>query len=226
MSQNANSEISLLSDIQYYSAATHGKETAVLGRLDDIPYSESGKTVNGSFEIVKGEKGIGLRLVNKVDGIAEGRQVGSLLVDKLSLGKFVKKIGDYEIYENGEVFYRTMSKEHYDELLKTNKILGTGECTTSPTQAFSESYEGVLVQFKVKRGTIERLEEIGIAARNHKDVLLKHPNLKPDISPWNTQFARFKLEKGQVNIALGQGEALKIFNESVIEFKFIKDFTK
>ena len=48
----------------------------------------------------------------------------SKLVEKLNLGKFIKKIGDYEVYENGEVFYRTMSKEHYDELLITNKIPG------------------------------------------------------------------------------------------------------
>ncbi|GIQ60051.1 hypothetical protein Flavo103_31870 [Flavobacterium collinsii] len=78
----------------------------------------------------------------------------------------------------------------------------------------------------MKRGTIESLEEIGIAARNNKDVLLKHPTLKPDTSPWNTQHARFKLEKGQVNIALGQGEALKLFNKGIIEFKFIKEIIK
>ena len=45
----------------------------------------------------------------------------SKLVDNLDLGQFVKKIGDYEVYENGEVFYRTMSKEHYEELLKNEQ---------------------------------------------------------------------------------------------------------
>jgi hypothetical protein len=78
----------------------------------------------------------------------------SKLVDNLDLGQFVNKIGDYEVYENGEVFYRTMSKEHYEELLKTRRMIGTGETTTSPTRAFSESY---LVQFKMKRGTIDEL---------------------------------------------------------------------
>ena len=78
-------------------------------------------------------------------------KVISKLVEKLNLGKFVKKIGDYEVYEKGEVFYRTMSKEHYDELLRTNKMRATGETTTSPNMAFSEGYEGILVQFKVKR---------------------------------------------------------------------------
>ena len=150
----------------------------------------------------------------------------SKLVEKLNLGKFIKKIGDYEVYENGEVFYRTMSKEHYDELLRTNKIRATGETTTSPNMTFSEGYEGILVQFKVKRGTIEKLENIGIAARNNKMALKKHQNLKLDISPWNEKYARFKLEKGQVNIALGKGEALKIFNDNILEFKFVKEIKK
>lgn len=125
-----------------------------------------------------------------------------------------------------------MSKEHYDELLRTNKIRATGDTTTSPNMAFSEGYEGILVQFKVKRGTIEKLETIGVAARNNKMALKKHQNLKLDISPWNEKYARFKLEKGQVNIALGKGEvnialgkgeALKIFNDNILEFKFIKE---
>ena len=150
----------------------------------------------------------------------------SKLVEKLNLGKFIKKIGDYEVYENGEVFYRTMSKEHYDELLRTNKMRATGETTTSPNMAFSEGYEGILVQFKVKRGTIEKLENIGIASGNHPDILELHATLKKDISPWNEKYARFKLEKGQVNIALGKGEALKIFNDNILEIKFVKEIKK
>ena len=99
----------------------------------------------------------------------------------------------------------------------------TGETTTSPNMAFSEGYEGILVQFKVKRGTIEKLENIGIASGNHPDILELHATLKKDISPWNEKYARFKLEKGQVNIALGKGEALKIFNDNILEFRFVKE---
>ena len=32
----------------------------------------------------------------------------------------------------------------------------------------------------------------------------------------------FKLENGQVNIALGRGKALEIFNDNILEYKFIK----
>ena len=37
---------------------------------------------------------------------------------------------------------------------RTNRMRATGETTTSPNRAFSEGYEGILVQFKVKRGTV------------------------------------------------------------------------
>ena len=179
----------------------------------------AGETLDSANEVT-----LPNNIAEKVTRIAE--KSISKLVEKLNLGKFIKKIGDYEVYENGEVFYRTMSKEHYDELLRTNKMRATGETTTSPNMAFSEGYEGILVQFKVKRGTIEKLENIGIAARNNKTALKKHKNLKKDISPWNEKYARFKLEKGQVNIALGKGEALKIFNDNILEFKFVKEIKK
>lgn len=58
--------------------------------------------------------------------------------------------------KNGKVFYRSVSKQHYDELVKANKMLSTGETTTSPNLVFSESYEGIIVQFKVQRGAIKK----------------------------------------------------------------------
>ena len=162
---------------------------------------------------------------NSFKALWKGRNVEeavSKLVDNLDLGASVGKIGDYEVYEKGEVFYRTMSREDYEVLIKTNRMPGTGETTTSPTMSFSENYEGILVQFKVKRGTIRNLEEIGIAGRNHPGILVQHPLLKADKSPWSLENARFKLENGQVNIALGRGKALEIFNDNILEYKFIK----
>jgi len=153
----------------------------------------------------------------------------SKLVSELDLGPFVTKIGDYEVYENGEVFYRTMSKEHYEELVKTNRMPGTGETTTSPTMLFSESYEGVIVQFKVKRGTIDELRSIGVS--DGHPLINQHfgkmPNNQDIGGGWNTSKARFKVEtllsskKKQINISLGKGEALDRFNSNIIEFKKI-----
>ena len=158
----------------------------------------------------------------------------SKLVDNLDLGQFVNKIGDYEMYENGEVFYRTMSKEHYEELLKTGRMIGTGETTTSPTRAFSESYEGYLVQFKMKRGTIDELKLIGVTDGNPlvKRLFGKMPMNSEVGGNWSKSKARFKVEtlrttnSKQVNIALGQGEALNIFNNNIIEYQLIKIIKK
>jgi hypothetical protein len=152
---------------------------------------------------------------------------GTKLVDKLDLGKFVKKIGDYEVYEKGEVFYRTISKSHYDELVANKRLLGTGEATTSPTQVFSEDYNGIMVKFKVKNGTIDELKKIGISDGS-PEVASQFGQMPTKTSApngkWNLNNARFKFEKTQVNIALGQtdGKAMKIFNDNMLEFEFIK----
>lgn len=124
-----------------------------------------------------------------------------------------------------------MSREHYEELVKTNRMPGTGETTTSPTMLFSESYEGVLVQFKVKRGTIDELRSIGVS--DGHPLINQHfgkmPNNQDIGGGWNTSKARFKVEtllsskKKQINISLGKGEALDRFNSNIIEFKKIKD---
>nr|WP_311472308.1 hypothetical protein [uncultured Porphyromonas sp.] len=108
---------------------------------------------------------------------------------------------------------------------------GTGETTTSPTMLFSESYEGVLVQFKVKRGTIDELRSIGVS--DGHPLINQHfgkmPNNQDIGGGWNTSKARFKVEtllsskKKQINISLGKGEALDRFNSNIIEFKKIKD---
>ena len=171
---------------------------------------------------------------NSFKALWKGRNVEeavSKLVDNLDLGASVGKIGDYEVYEKGEVFYRTMSREDYEVLIKTNRMPGTGETTTSPTMLFSESYEGVLVQFKVKRGTIDELRSIGVSD-GHPLINLhfgKMPNNQDIGGGWNMSKARFKVEtllsskKKQINISLGKGEALDRFNSNIIEFKKIKD---
>ena len=51
---------------------------------------------------------------------------------------------------------------------------------------------------------------------------IRHCVSRSQRSPWSLENARFKLENGQVNIALGQGKALEIFNDNILEYKFIK----
>ena len=129
------------------------------------------------------------------------------------------KVGNLTFYaeEDGyEVYYRTMSLKNYESFKKTGKIPATGETTISPTQGFSEGYDGVLVKFKVKKGTTEKLVDIGV--RDESSILAKEfPNMPESKSEWGKNHARFKKEKQQLNIGLGKGEALDIFNENIVE---------
>jgi uncharacterized protein RhaS with RHS repeats len=113
-----------------------------------------------------------------------------------------------------ETFYRTMSKEDYEELLKTGKVPATSETFISPTQGFSESYDGVLVKFTVKPGTTEALEGIGVRD-NSRIARSEYPEMPPVASGWKEDKAFFKGEGNQVNIGLGNGTALDTFNQNV-----------
>ncbi len=64
--------------------------------------------------------------------------------------------------EGGEVFYRTMSVAHAEELLATGRVPATAETFISSKQAFSEGYEGALVQFRLQAGTTEQLAAISV----------------------------------------------------------------
>ncbi|MFN8417604.1 MAG: hypothetical protein U0U66_14840 [Cytophagaceae bacterium] len=107
---------------------------------------------------------------------------------------------------------------------------GTGECTTSPNQLFSEDYSGYLVKFQVKLGTIDELKTIGVTD-GHPLVAEQFGNMPTNAQiggGWNQTRARFKVETltltntQQVNIALGQGRALQIFNDNLLHFQLIK----
>ena len=121
-----------------------------------------------------------------------------------------------------------MKEKHYNRLVKDNRMPGTGETSTSPTQAFSEGYKGVLVKFKVKRGTIDELSKIGVSDGNPLvNVQFGKMPSNFEIPNWNLTRARFKVETlkstgmQQVNIALGKGKGLDIFNDNIVEFEII-----
>jgi len=126
--------------------------------------------------------------------------------------------------ESSEVFYRTMSKADFEIYKKTGKIVGTGETSISPTKAFSQGYDGVLVEIKVKAGTTEALAKIGVADQS-KLVKATYPNMPQGSAGWNEASVRFKTETlkanntQQINIQLGNGAGLEKFNENVLSVK-------
>ncbi|WP_068063863.1 DUF6531 domain-containing protein [Nocardia xishanensis] len=120
-----------------------------------------------------------------------------------------------------ETLYRTMSERHFARFMRTGDVPATGETFTSPTQAFSEGYEGVLVKFRLKPGTIEALERIGV--RDPTDEMAAaHPEMRLAPSGWNGTSALFKWEGGQQNIGLGRGPGLDIFNDNILGFEVIR----
>ena len=139
------------------------------------------------------------------------------------------KVGDLTFYaeENGyEVYYRTMSAEDFEIFQKTGKIPATGETFISPTQAYSEKYDGILVKFKVESGTTDELLKIGVR-NNSKTLKNEFPDLKISSKGWTKDKAFFKEEPsdkntGQINIGLGKGEALDKFNKNIKEYEVIR----
>ncbi|RFM25562.1 hypothetical protein DXN05_24465 [Deminuibacter soli] len=125
----------------------------------------------------------------------------------------------------GETFYRGLSGADYQSFLKTGEIPATSETFVSPTRSFAESYakrEGsVLLEINVKEGTLQELKSIGVRDPHH--VLtrrLKLPNIPKE--GWKGSNAFFKQEGAQINIGLGNGKALEIFNKNIQSVKVLK----
>ena len=149
---------------------------------------------------------------------------GKLSSKRIIIGKKIGQKGDYEIFEGGEVFYRTIYTKDIDELLQNKRIVGSGECSTSPNQHFSEYYDGVLVKFVVKHGTIDELLKIGVTDGKAavKSQFGEMPLSSEIKGGWNKKHVRFKFEKGQVNIQLGMGKGVEIFNNNIVNFEIIR----
>ncbi|MFH3350286.1 RHS repeat domain-containing protein, partial [Klebsiella aerogenes] len=115
-------------------------------------------------------------------------------------------------------FYRSMSHEDFEYLRTTGKLRGTSETFISPRRAFSENYDGVLVRFYLKNDALSELKSIGV---KDSAVLtsITYPDM-PDVGKgWKETSAFFKAEGEQINIGLGKGKALDIFNQGIQRFE-------
>lgn len=131
-----------------------------------------------------------------------------------------------------EILYRSMSQSDFAKFQRTGKMPATGETYISPSRAYSSGYEGVLVQIKVKPGTMSKLAENGVAG-NSGTVNKVFPNMPRSSKGWTQRGqVQFKLEgqgkpninsgQGVVNAGLGKGKALDNFNQSIVSFKTVK----
>ena len=133
-------------------------------------------------------------------------------------GATIGSRGNYVQKESGEVIYRTISQSDYDQLLSSGRMPGTTETSTSPLQAFSEDYDGVLVKYYVNLGTIDDLRVIGRTDGSNL-VRSQFGEMPQAVSGWIDNFIRFKKEGTQVNIQLGRGPGIDIFNNNLIAFE-------
>ena len=109
--------------------------------------------------------------------------------------------------------------EEFVDEHKVEILTDTRETFVSPTRGFSESYEGVLVRLTARGGTTAALENIGV--RNvSAATAARYPNMPLVARGWGSTSALFKGEgRNHVNIGLGGGRALDMFNDAIVGFE-------
>ncbi|MBQ7065704.1 MAG: hypothetical protein IJN92_02690 [Lachnospiraceae bacterium] len=81
-----------------------------------------------------------------------------------------------------------------------------------------------MVRFELNNGTTSLLEEIGLSNGDRSRLAREiYPNM-PYVSgtKWTENFAFFKAEGSQINIGLGKGKALEIFNSNISKFEKVE----
>ncbi len=113
-----------------------------------------------------------------------------------------------------------MSREHFAEFIETGRMPATTETFTSPTRAFSEGYDGILVRFQLEPGTIARLRRIGVRSHGRRSAR-EMPDLPEVRRGWTRRHVLFKIEGSNVNIGLGRGPGLEMFNNGIAGFEVL-----
>ena len=148
-------------------------------------------------------------------------------------GNKVGQIGDYAVYENVEVFYRGVSASDYQHLLNTGQLRATSETFTSPSleyiKAIGYGGDGHVLKFYVDKGTLKALEGIGVRNDGATKLMGYYPDMPhvTTVTKWTENNAMFKTEGSalgmeQVNIGLGKGTALEIFNSNLKAFEVVQ----
>ena len=121
-----------------------------------------------------------------------------------------------------ETFFRTMSKANSEQLHATGRVPATSETFISPSQEYAQGYNGVTVRFSVRAGTQDALAGIGIRDSSAVSSAAYPAMPSPqNFSGWTRTSAYFKGEGGILNIGLGRGPALDIFNDAILGFEVL-----
>jgi hypothetical protein len=98
--------------------------------------------------------------------------------------------------------------------------LGQLETFISPSQEYAQGYEGATVRFTVRAGTQDALAGVGVRDASAA-ASAAYPDLPLVSSVWTSTSAFFKGEGGILNIGLGRGPGLQIFNDAIQGFEVV-----
>jgi RHS repeat-associated protein len=119
-----------------------------------------------------------------------------------------------------ETYFRTMSPEQFNALANTGKLQATGETFIAQELAYASGYRGVTVELTVRAGTADQLASIGV--RNAATTFeAQYAGMPLVTSGWTSTNALFKMEGTFLNIGLGRGTALDLFNNNILNFRAI-----
>lgn len=117
-------------------------------------------------------------------------------------------------------FYRSMSAEDYAYLKSTGKMPNGSETFISPDAAYARGYDGFTVKFTVRNRTVNWLTKISV--RDSSTLVgSKYPFMPSVFKGWMKTNAYFKAEGTLINIGLGHGYALELFNKGILSFCLI-----
>jgi|GEM_PF-4833768 len=163
---------------------------------------------------------LGNTLVSTAAGTMSALNVGA------AAGSVVNSLSN-----DSEFLYRIMSNSDYQEYNQTGKVPATAETFTSPSLEYlkTKNYNGTLVEFELKPGTTEALESIGVRdVSAAASVQYGSMPYQFEVNDWTMNNAYFKGEgknisglEDLVNIGLGRGKALDIFNGNIISHRLI-----
>ena len=81
-------------------------------------------------------------------------------------------------------------------------------------KAFSESYEGVLVKFNLKKDAFNELKSIGVKDTSELTGVT-YPDMPGVSIGWKDNNVFFKTEDEKINLCLGSGKEWDIFNQGI-----------
>jgi RHS repeat-associated protein len=197
--------------------------------IDAAAKALANQLVNSAGKIAGGATGLGaLKASGAFTRVGKGirslfefgkrRWAGSVGVPVTGSANPLSSVLEFDAYGN-EIMYRTMSEPQFEKFSRTGKVPPNTETSISPSRDYSSKYDGVTVKITVQPGTSAQLQKIGIAA--NKPAATQFPGMSTRTGSWMQTNARFKVEGGQMTTQLGQGKAIDIFNQNIVDFQLV-----